>query len=117
MEEDSTVTQGPHFSFVESFLLILFNLIGDILDLFSPVGIIGFFVGLIFGPVTIFWLWMKNVDAISKNTIAQIADMIPFIEWLPIRTVAIIFTIISVNNPKKLGKAVNAIEKVSEIKK
>jgi len=97
---------GPRFGFVESFFLIGVNLIADILEVFfdlTGVGVVvSFAIDWIIGPSTILWLFLKGVDGVvGRNAIAQAVELVPFIDMLPVRTVAILITILATNYPDK----------------
>ena len=101
----------PHIGFIEGFFLISFNAIGDLLELFDLTGVgmvIGLIVDFVNGPITVGWLWFRGIPMVSRNAIAQGIELVPGLDILPIRTTAIILTIITINHPewmKKLGLA------------
>lgn len=122
-EEDEEIKEeeeeGPRFNFIESGFLVISNLVGDILELFdlSGVGVIvGLLVDFVNGPMTVIYLWLKGVDkAVGKNALAQAAELIPLIDLLPIRTTAIILTIIATNHPEWIEKISGHSELIGKI--
>ncbi len=103
---------GPHFNFIESYFFVVLAVLGDVCD--------GIWVTrFIFAPATLMWLYFKGVNAIGKNVIAQLVELIPGVGWLPISTVAAVLTIWQTNNPesfeKTFGKAGKALEKIQKI--
>ena len=112
IESDDSL--GPHFDHIEIFLYVSMAIIGDLTDPF-------WFTRFLFGPATIFWLWLKGVhQVISKNAIAQAVELIPGLDVLPISTVAAIMTVIAVNHPEKFqqwfGAAGEVLEKMGNKK-
>lgn len=104
--------QGPRFNFIESYFFVALSVVGDICD--------GIWVTrFIFAPATIMWLYFKGVDAVGKNVIAQLVELIPGVGWLPISTVAAVLTIWQTNNPESFkrtfGKAGETLEKIQKI--
>jgi hypothetical protein len=106
-EIDESLETGPRFNVAESFFLISFNLLGDILELFDLTGVgavVGLIVDFVNGPFTVGYLFVKGVKkAVGKNAIAQAAELVPFLDLLPIRTVVITLTIMKTNHPEKYG--------------
>ena len=107
--EESTQPEkaGPHFDFVDSFALISINLIADLVDLLSltVIGtVVAWAVGGFASGLTLFWLYLKGVKGIGRQAIAQVVDLVPFLDALPIRTTAIVFTIILTNHPELMER-------------
>ena len=116
-DAEASQQDRPHFSFIEAFFLIAINIIADLVELLDLTGvgaIIGFVVDWIIGPTAIFWLWMKGIDMIGRNTVAQALEFIPYVDILPIRSIAIILTIIATNKPELFEKA-GVIGDVAEV--
>jgi len=99
---------GPRFDFIEIIFLVSLCGAADALELLDLTGvgiIVGLLVDFAAGPATIIYLWLKGSSHIGKNAIAQGVELIPGLDVLPIRTTAIILTIIAVNHPKMFEKA------------
>lgn len=99
---------GPRFDFIEIIFLVSLCGAADVLELLDLTGvgiIIGFAVDFVAGPATVMYLWLKGTSHLGKNAIAQGVELIPVLDVLPIRTTAIILTIIAVNHPKMFEKA------------
>lgn len=117
-QDEDEVSASPkrtaHFDAVDSFFYISMGVIGDIGDSF-------WITRVFFGPATIAWLYLKGVDAIGKNVVAQAAELIPMLGWLPISTVAAILTIWQTNNPESFartfGLAAQAMDATKKLKK
>lgn len=110
VEEEEEAPRGPRFDLVEVIFYMCLSVISDILD--------GFWVTrFFFAPVIISWLFLKGVNGVGKNVIAQAVELIPGIDWLPITTVAAILTIWSTNNPKSFNKVFGITGKVLKAKK
>ena len=105
---EPTGPKAPHFDFIEGFFLISINLIVDGIEWTELTGIgiiLAFLVDFIIGPITILWLWFKGVPMIGRNAVAQGVELIPGLDLLPIRTTAVVLTIIATNKPKTFDKA------------
>ncbi|BCX15913.1 MAG: hypothetical protein KatS3mg098_142 [Candidatus Parcubacteria bacterium] len=112
---------NPRFNFVEIIFLAGLNLIGDLLELLDLSGFF-IFVGLIVdfftGPITIIYLWLKGIKGVvGKNAIAQVSEFIPLIDILPVRTTAIVLTIIATNHPEWIEKISGHSELIGKIAK
>jgi hypothetical protein len=108
--EEKETPQGPRFDLIEVVLYVGLSVISDILD---GIWITRFF----FAPVILLWLFLKRVNGVGKNVIAQAVELLPVIGWLPITTVAAIFTIWSTNNPESFNKVFGIAGKVLKAKK
>jgi hypothetical protein len=99
---------GPRFDFIEIIFLISLCGAADALELLDLTGVgivIGLLVDFGVGPATVMYLWLKGTSHLGKNAIAQGIELIPVLDVLPIRTTAIILTILAVNHPKMFEKA------------
>ena len=106
---DNIVIEERHrFGFFEIVFLVSLNAIGDALEFFDLTGIgavVGVIVDFIVGPTVTFYLFLKGTPRVlSRNAMAQGAELIPFLDILPIRTTIIILTILATNNPERWGK-------------
>ena len=111
----------PRFDIIESFFLIAFNALGDIAELLDITGVgvvVGLAVDFINGPLTVMYLWIKGVPrTVGKNALAQTVELFPFIDILPIRTVAIVYTILITNHPERFRKLQSALSFAKKVKK
>jgi hypothetical protein len=120
-DTEASEQDRPHFSFIEAFLFVSVSIIGDLVEYLGLTGfglIVGFIVDWVVGPIKIFWFWMKGVDfsLIWKYTKFDGFEFIPGIEFLPIRTITTILTIVAVNKPEtfeKLGVVGEVVEAVA----
>ena len=103
----STGPETIHFDFIEGFFLISINLIADGIKLLELTGIgiiLAFLVDFIIGPITILWLWFKGVPMVGRNAVAQGVELVPGLDLLPIRTTAVVLTIMATNKPQTFDK-------------
>jgi len=109
LDEGAALEQtGLRFDFIE--IIFLVSLCGaadafELLDLTGVGIIVGLLVDFAAGPATVMYLWLKGTPHLGKNAIAQGVELIPVLDVLPIRTTAIILTIIAVNHPRMFEKA------------
>lgn len=120
--DNSSENNAMHIDIIEGFFLISINVLGDLLELFDLTGfgvIVGMAVDFLVGPIVILWLWMRGIPLVERNAIAQAVELIPGLDILPIRTVAIILTIITVNHPEwmqKLGLGGKVVSNVIKLR-
>ncbi len=106
----SSASSGPRFDLIEIIFYMGISIVSDILD--------GIWVTrFVFAPIIIAWLFIKGVNSVGKNIIAQAVELIPGIDWLPITTVAAILTIWSTNNPESFNKTFGIAGKAMSSKK
>lgn len=115
---DAPVIDDQHkFGFLEGFFLITINAVGDIFELFDLTGIgviIGLVVDFIVGPLITLYLYLKGTPrVVSRNALAQAAEIVPYIDLLPMRTVVMILTILGTNNPERWGKYIGLANAVT----
>jgi hypothetical protein len=102
--------QEPKFSLVEIILLLMIAVPVDILepivDFASPVPVLGqillivmWFIDLITFAIIQFWLIMKGERGLWALS-ANLLEMIPYVNALPLRTFGVILTIYLANHPK-----------------
>ena len=109
-QDVSSASSGPRFDLIEIIFYMGLSIISDILD--------GRWVTrFVFAPVIIAWLFIKGVNSVGKNVIAQAVELIPGIDWLPITTVAAILTIWSTNSPESFNKTFGIASKAMNSKK
>ncbi len=101
-------------SLVETLLVILLSLFADIVDvlfnlmaLIPVIGLIMLFIApifsLLFFAVTEFWLIMKGGVGFRQQIsviVGNLADIIPFVSFLPFKTVSVVIAIYMINHPK-----------------
>lgn len=111
LDSDKSRQSGAHFDGVDIFLYVSMAVIGDLGDSI-------WVTRVVFGPATVAWLYLKGVDAaIGKNIVAQLTEMVPFVGWLPISTVAAVLTIWQTNDPESFKRALGLAADVIEITK
>jgi hypothetical protein len=102
--------EEPKFSLVEIILLLMIAIPADILEpivaFISPIPVVGlialmamWFVDLIVFFIIQFWLIMKGVKGLWALS-ANLLEMIPYINALPLRTIGLLATIYLANHPK-----------------
>lgn len=119
--------ERPKFSLVEIILILMLVVPIDLLeivsDLISPVPVVGqvalitmFLVDLISLFAIQFWLIMKGIKGFWTLS-ANLLELIPYVNALPLRTLGVITTIILANRPeaavavKATGAATGKIKK------
>lgn len=100
------MTEDKIISLPETILLTLYigftDLIGIALIFF---GLDDFWIlDILTFPVTQFYFRMKGVSA-AADLAANMAELIPYLGALPIRTIGLLITIYLANHPKTLGAA------------
>lgn len=88
-------------------MMVLLSLLSEVLDIIDFGWVIGF-------PLQ-FWLFLKGGEFSFKkygpSVIGNIVELIPILDWLPIRTVTLLISIYKINHPEKegvLGKVAGA---------
>ncbi|MBP6855711.1 MAG: hypothetical protein KBC26_01930 [Candidatus Pacebacteria bacterium] len=110
LDSDKPRQNSARFDGVDIFLYVSMAVIGDLGDSI-------WVTRVVFGPATVAWLYLKGVDAaIGKNIVAQLTEMVPFVGWLPISTVAAVLTIWQTNNPESFKKTFGHAADVMKIK-
>lgn len=109
LEGDKPRQNSARFDGVDIFLYVSMAVIGDLGDSI-------WVTRVVFAPATVGWLYLKGVDAVGKNVIAQLAEIVPFVGWLPISTVAAVLTIWQTNNPESFKKTFGHAADVMKIK-
>lgn len=86
-------------SLPETIIMVILSLISEVLDIIDLGWIIGF-------PLQ-FWIFLKGGDFNFKkqgvSIVGNLIELIPFIDWLPIRTITLIITINRINYPENFG--------------
>ncbi|OGM89705.1 hypothetical protein A3J77_01770 [Candidatus Wolfebacteria bacterium RBG_13_41_7] len=103
-------------SLAEALLMILLNLFGDAIDaalnFLALVPVIGIgilmispFVSASFFAITEFWLIMRGGVGFRQQVsviVGNLLDIIPFLSFLPFKTVSVAVAIYMVNHPKAI---------------
>jgi len=98
-EEQKTIEddeeEGSKISLPEIIIMVSLSLIGELLDAIDLGWLVGF-------PIQL-WLIMKGGIAFRKQVPAlagNLIELIPILDWLPIRTATLLITIYLINHPK-----------------
>lgn len=108
-----TATKSP-IIFAEVLLILPWLVVADIVDLFSWSGV-GTVIALVLDLITMaiptIWLFFKGRRA-EWMAIAGLIDMIPFVNFVPIKTIAFLVIYFKDKVPtEKMGKLGEAVEK------
>jgi len=110
VEGDESEDEGPKISLPEGILMVMLSLIGELLDIIDLGWLVGF-------PIQL-WLIMKGGIAFRKQVpalVGNLIELIPILDWLPIRTLTLLITIYMINHPKVAKKI--APKKIAPMKK
>lgn len=98
----------PKISIIEVFLLIIWGIALD------TVGLAGFTVADILGITTTqFYFRLKGVNGAGYDLVASLLEFIPFIDFLPLKTVGIVTVIWIDRHPT--GVAAQAVTKAAQV--
>lgn len=103
-------------SLVEALLIVLFNLFADAVDvafnLLALVPVVGVgilmvspFVSASFFVINEFWLIMRGGFGFRQQVsviVGNLLDIIPFLSFLPFKTVSVVIAIYMINHPKAI---------------
>lgn len=89
----------PKISLPEIIMMILLSLLSEVLDIVDFGWVIGF-------PLQ-FWVFLRGGDFSFKkqgaSIIGNVLEVIPILNWFPIRTITLIISIYMINHPEKSG--------------
>lgn len=98
-------------SLPEIIIMVALSLVSEVLDIIDLGWIIGF-------PLQ-FWIFLKGGDFTFKkqgpSLIGNLIELIPVLDWLPIRTITLIITINRINHPENFG-IINITKKANPVK-
>ncbi len=111
-ESDETdVDEGPKISLPEGIIMVMICLAGDAMDVAGDISAalipLSWLVDFLDLAVIQIWLIMKGGIGFRKQSITLVGNLvefIPYLDALPIRTVALLLAIYMINHPKIAGK-------------
>ena len=82
----------------ETVIMMTLSIISDVLEAFT-LGTIGIFINLIVGGLILLWINMRKLKY-TRFLIRAGLDMIPFVNFLPLKSLGVWATIKLANNPQ-----------------
>ena len=94
--------EQPKISLPEIIIMTMLSLLSELLDIIVLGWVIGF-------PLQL-WLFFKGGEFSFKkqgpSLIGNVVELIPFLNWLPIRTTALLISVYKINHPETVAKTV-----------